>query len=357
MPGGVITILGSVPFISLDPHAFCDSAIVTFTDYTISNDGIVNETLNFGDGSPPQTHATGQADFNTDHFYNTPGTFLATLHVTTNGNCAETYTDTVHVFQTPHPVIAETSPLCIGPVRFDGSTTVPVKDSISWTWDFGNGQTAKEEDPSATFKPGDYTVKLQTATAFGCKDTVSQRITIHSLPEIKGPAEITTPVGIPVTIPFTYSENVNNWVWTPADHLDCSTCANPAATLIFKQEYTVTVTDINSCVSSGKILIRTICNDKNYFIPNTFSPNGDGVNDYFYPRGSNLYNVQSLRVFNRWGQLVFERKNFPANAATMGWDGTINGRPAPVDAYVYIAEVVCDNAEIIALHGDVTLIR
>ena len=352
-----IIILGSVPFISLDPHAFCDSSTVTFTDYTISNDGIVSETLNFGDGSTPLTQATGQADLNTDHFYSTPGIFLATLHVTTTSNCAEDYTDTVHVYQTPHPVITGTSPFCIGPVQFSGSTTVPVKDSIAWSWDFGNGQTAKDKDPGTTFSTGDYTVTLITAVPYGCKDTTTQQITIHALPEVHGPAEISTAVGFPVTIPFTYSAGVNNWVWTPTDHLDCSDCANPAATLIFKQEYEVTIKDTNNCVSSGKILIRTICNDKNYFIPNTFSPNGDGVNDYFYPRGSNLYNIQSLRVFNRWGQLVFERKNFPANAATMGWDGTINGRPAPVDAYVYIAEVVCDNAEIVALHGDVTLVR
>ncbi|WP_431217288.1 gliding motility-associated C-terminal domain-containing protein [Puia sp. P3] len=48
--------------------------------------------------------------------------------------------------------------------------------------------------------------------------------------------------------------------------------------------------------------------------------------------------MQSLRVFNRWGQLVFERRDFPANNPTLGWDGNINGRPAPVDAYIYIAE-------------------
>lgn len=354
---GPVTVLGSVPFVSLDPHAFCDSSIVTFTDYTITNDGIVSETLNFGDGTPPETHSTGVADFNTDHLYNKPGTFLANLHVVTNSTCAEDYTDTVHVHQTPHPLISVVSALCTGLIQFNGNTTVPPLEPLSWAWDFNNGQTSKDQNPTADFKPGNYTVKLQTAVPYGCADTISQPITVNPLPEIKGPREINTPVGIPITIPFTYSDNVTTWAWTPTQNLDCSTCANPVATLVFKHEYEVTVTDANNCMSSDSILIITICNDKNYFIPNTFTPNGDGVNDYFYPRGSNLYNIQSLQVFNRWGQVVFERKNFPANDATLGWDGKINGRPAPADAYVYIAEVICNNAQVVALHGDVTLIR
>jgi gliding motility-associated-like protein len=64
-----------------------------------------------------------------------------------------------------------------------------------------------------------------------------------------------------------------------------------------------------------------------------------------------------MRVFNRWGQIVFQRQNFPANSEAMGWDGTFNGHPAPSDAYVYIVEVICNNAQVIALQGTVTLVR
>jgi gliding motility-associated-like protein len=119
----------------------------------------------------------------------------------------------------------------------------------------------------------------------------------------------------------------------------------------------VIVTDSSNCTDTASILIKTVCNDDNYFIPNTFSPNNDGVNDYFYPRGRSIYNIQSMRVFNRWGQMVFQRQNFPANSETMGWDGTFNGRPAPSDAYVYIVEVICNNAQVVALQGTVTLVR
>jgi gliding motility-associated-like protein len=64
-----------------------------------------------------------------------------------------------------------------------------------------------------------------------------------------------------------------------------------------------------------------------------------------------------MRVFNRWGEMVFERTNFLANDASLGWDGTMKGKPANMDTYVYIVEFVCDNSVIIPVKGNVTLIR
>ena len=352
-----ITVLGATPFFSVDKHAFCDSSIVNFTDFTISDDGLTSETYNFGDGSATDGIAPGTGTFNTSHDYTRPGTWIPALTVTTNDNCTETYTDTIRVYQTPHPLISTSSLLCTGLIQFNGNLTAPLVDTITWAWNFGNNQQSGLQDPAVNMTPGTYTVTLQTSTSFGCKSDTTASITIFGPPTIKGPAEITTPVGIPITLPMTYGPNVVSYAWTPATNLDCPTCPDPAATLIFSAEYSVTVTDNNSCTATDSIFVKTICNSQNYFLPNTFSPNGDGVNDYFYPRGTSLYNVQSLTVFNRWGQMVFQRRDFPANAANMGWDGTFNGRPAPADAYVYIIEVVCDNAQIVALHGNVTLLR
>jgi gliding motility-associated-like protein len=351
---GAITVLGATPFFSVDKDAFCDSGTVNFTDFTVTNDGIANETYSFGDGA---TASQTTPNFNATHFYSQAGFWPATLKVVTTDNCTESYADTIKVHQTPHPVISSTGSLCTGVIQFQGGLTVPDADTINWAWNFGNGQTSTQQDPSVTAAAGIYTVSLKTSISFGCSDTTSRSVTVNPLPVIKGPHEITTPVGFPVTIPFTYSENVVSYAWTPSAYLDCNTCANPAASPTFATEYTVTVTDANSCTSTDSILVKTICNGVNYFLPNTFSPNGDGVNDVFYPRGDNLYNIQSMRIFNRWGQMVFERKNFPANSSSDGWDGTFNGRPAQSDAYVYIVEVICNNGQIVALHGDVTLVR
>ncbi len=351
---GLVTVLGAVPFFSVSKHQFSDSGTVAFTDFTITNDGIASETYSFGDGN---TATQGTPRFNTTHFYSLPGALLASLKVVTNSNCTETYTDTIKVHETPHPIIATSGTLCAGLIQFLGSLTNPNPETVIWAWNFGSGQTSGDQNPAVNAGAGIYNVSLKTSVAFGCSDTTSQVVTINPLPEIKGPRVVTTPVGLPVTLPFTYIGDVVTYAWTPVSFLDCSDCANPAASPIFNTEYTVKVTDVNSCTAVDSILVKTICNNLNYFLPNTFSPNGDGVNDVFYPRGTNVYNIQSLRIFNRWGQMVFERKNFPANSSSDGWDGTFNGRPAPSDAYVYIVEVVCNNAQIVAIHGDVTLVR
>jgi gliding motility-associated-like protein len=352
-----VTVLGAVPFFSINQQAFCDTGTVVFTDFTIANDPIASKTYNFGDGtsasqSPPLTNP-----FDTTHFYNTPGNLLATLNVVTQHNCPAAYTDTIRVWQTPHPLISTTGSLCAGLIQLVGNLVTPDVDSVSWAWNLGNGQSSTLQDPQVNYQGDTYQVSLITSVAFGCSDTATASITINPLPTIKGPAEINTPVGVPVTIPFIYNGDITTYVWTPTTNLSCSDCANPSATLQFDQQYSVIVTDSSNCSDTASILIKTVCNDENYFIPNTFSPNNDGVNDYFYPRGRSIYNIQSMRVFNRWGQMVFQRQNFPANSETMGWDGNFNGRPAPSDAYVYIVEVICNNAQVIALQGTITLVR
>ena len=100
-----------------------------------------------------------------------------------------------------------------------------------------------------------------------------------------------------------------------------------------------------------------VCGDKNLFLPNTFSPNGDGSNERFYPRGGGLFQVKYLRIFNRWGEQIFEKTNFAGNQSSEGWDGTYKGKPAASDVYVYIIEIVCSNSESFQYKGNIMLLR
>jgi len=112
---------------------------------------------------------------------------------------------------------------------------------------------------------------------------------------------------------------------------------------------------VNGCVGIDTVLIHTYYND--VFIPNAFSPNGDGLNDMFYPQGRGINIISQFLIFNRWGEMVFEGKNFPCNDPNYGWNGMFKNTPLPPDVYVYIVEANCENNEKIMLKGDVSLIR
>lgn len=93
------------------------------------------------------------------------------------------------------------------------------------------------------------------------------------------------------------------------------------------------------------------------YVPNTFSPNGDGMNDVFFPRGKGIAGIKILQVFNRWGVLVFQKINFAPNDQSAGWDGTFDGHTLDPDVYIYKMEVICSNNQVFPLNGNITLLK
>ncbi len=347
-----ILVNGVYPDFNISKKEFCDNGTVTFNDYSLSGlDKIISWAWDMGDG----TSYNGKE---VTHNYSQPGTYYVTETMTTLAGCTNHFTDTIRVYRTPEPVIAGPDEICFGSVAQFNATTL-IADSLTfWRWTLENRDTSNQPVVLRNFPaPGQYTLQLHAQNKLGCGNDTSFTITVHALPVITNDPVVTTPVGIPVTLPVTYSPDVTGYTWTPATDLSCTDCPQPNANPRFNTTYKVEVVDNNNCRASSSITVKTVCNEQNYFVPNTFSPNGDGQNDVFYPRGTQLNRIQSMRVFNRWGELVFEKKNFNANAKNDGWDGYIKGVPAQMDTYVYIIEVVCENAQIIALKGNVTLIR
>ena len=132
---------------------------------------------------------------------------------------------------------------------------------------------------------------------------------------------------------------------------------DPVANPQFTTRYVVNVTDRYGCIAKGEVTVKVVCNGQNFFIPNTFSPNGDGSNEVFYPRGTGLDRAKILRIFNRWGEIVFEKYDMPINNAAAGWDGNLKGRKADAGVYVYQLEIYCKNGELLSYTGNITLIR
>jgi len=353
--GDFVNIKGAVPIFSMDKKAFCDSGTVNFTDYSQDGrDPIVKRTWDFGDGQ------TQVAPGGVVHKYTTPGLYPTALTVTASSGCEKTYNDTVRVLATPTPIINSADGICTNLiVDFKGTLLVPPDTATTWKWDLSGGRSSTQQNVSVNYPDtGLHHITLEATNSLGCKGSTSKDIVIYPLPVIAVAGDTTLLAGAGgETIPLTYSANATAFSWTPATNLSCTDCSNPFANPKFTTTYNVKVTDANGCISSRNLTLIVLCNDKNFFIPNTFSPNNDGANDRFYPRGKGLDRIQALRIFNRWGELVFEKRNFPANDAASGWDGTYKGKTASSDTYVYMIDIICENAVIITYKGNITLIR
>ena len=121
--------------------------------------------------------------------------------------------------------------------------------------------------------------------------------------------------------------------------------------------YVVTVTSEFGCTASDNVLVTVRCDGSQIWLPNTFTPNADGQNDFFYPHGKGLSQINRFRVYDRWGELIFDRANMPVNDRTAGWDGTYRNQTLKPDVYVWIINATCTNGDALELKGDISLIR
>ena len=191
---------------------------------------------------------------------------------------------------------------------------------------------------------------------FVTKDSV--KISVFPIPFVNAGNDVTLSPGILFKLNANVSADVTSVLWTPDTYLSCSTCPSPFINPKTKTEYTIKVSNAAGCTNEDKIIISVNCGTDNFFIPNTFSPNGDGVNDLLYVRGNGATEINYFRIFNRWGQMVFETKTLKTlNNPSSGWDGRLNGIQLPPDVYVYMADIKCENGKTVTIKGDVMLLR
>ncbi len=192
----------------------------------------------------------------------------------------------------------------------------------------------------------------------GCfKDTGYVLVTVNPVPTVDAGKDKTINSGESVDLIPTISSDVTEVIWTPTFDGFRNIYPGIAVRPVENTEFTVEVANNFGCRARDKVTVFVVCNDGNVFIPNTFSPNSDGANDIFYPRGKGLFKVKALKIFNRWGEMVFAKNDFNANDPSSGWDGTYKGRKLDPDVFVYVVDIICSNKSILTFKGNVALIQ
>ncbi len=159
-----------------------------------------------------------------------------------------------------------------------------------------------------------------------------------------------------VNLPF----RIESYMWFPENYLECPDC--PESNVIQPLEtttYEIVVTDTTGCFATNNLTIK-VDKERNIYIPTAFSPNQDGVNDFFTVYSdSGTEHITTFRIFNRWGALIFENKNpmMETNIEQEGWNGWYKGQPANQGVYVYLVEIEFIDGVKKLYSGDVTILR
>ncbi|TXF87136.1 hypothetical protein FUA23_18770 [Neolewinella aurantiaca] len=157
---------------------------------------------------------------------------------------------------------------------------------------------------------------------------------------------------------FVPLDQIAAYRWHPAELFDCPTCPNPTVSAPSSQPISLAIDNIYGCTDS---LVTFVAVDGRIpvYVPNIFTPNGDGTNDYvaIYANTDQVERVMSFQVRSRWGELLWEDYDFAPNDGRRGWDGMLNGKVAGVSTYVWIAEVRLTTGVLQREAGTVILMR
>ncbi|WP_020534744.1 T9SS C-terminal target domain-containing protein [Lewinella cohaerens] len=204
-------------------------------------------------------------------------------------------------------------------------------------------------------QPGTYAVTVQTpcaevnAAIVIVQDDLS--VTIGNDRTIERGEEITWTPTINSLVPI----QLYLWHEAPVSTLSCITCEMPLSRPLVDSHYKLLVENANGCIAMADAQVKIL--GPQVYAPNIFSPNRDGINDYFYLQSPQDYKIRRLQIFDRWGGMQYEQVGILSNQALIGWDGTANGRSLGAGVFVWQAELEGQDGERFFLSGDITLIR
>ena len=287
------------------------------------------------------------------------GTYTLLVTNELNG-CTDT--DDVLVDEQPFSItdfsIFFQAPSCL---NNDGIIAIePLSSMIDYQYSIDGGQTYYQ-DPVFDFLPGG-TYEVSIKNEFDCE--VNQLLTLPS------PIDLDIILESEVAIQFgeTYSINAEinipedsifSITWEPAINLSCADCLKPDASPTSSTTYSLTIIGTNGCQASAQVYIE-VEKSRKVYIPNAFTPlNKDGNNDIFkvYAPQEQVQQVSSFKIFNRWGELVYEASEFLPNDPNIGWDGSFRGEMLQPGVFVYFIEMIYIDGEVINYKGDVSIIN
>lgn len=329
----------SIPNVCGNTYQFNDASASAITTWN----------WNFGDTffSPIQ---------NPSHSYANPGTYTVTLAVQNNFGCNDTIAKPI-VLPSFNPLgISAAQTICYG-----GSVQLNASGGVAYQWSPAPtlSDTTIANPTANPITTTVYTVTVTSINSIGdtCFSNLYTTVNVATLSNL----QLATTAN-PDTIYVGDYSNINSNIgspysisWSPNYQLSSNTAFDPIATPQHTTTYAAIAQDANGCKylldSVTIVVLSKVCDEGTVFIPNTFTPNGDGSNDILYVRSNHTTEIY-FAVYNRWGEMVFETTDI-----TKGWDGIYKGMKADPGVFGYYVRFTCNNEEKSFKKGNITLIR
>lgn len=358
-----LTVAGSVPntaFTILSADKLCSDATVTFEDQSTIEFGEItkiewyydygnNPNVKFIDDNPAKRSEARRQYSTTYPVFFSPASKTVTVRMLafSGSTCVDEELMSFTLHAVPRVQFDLIADICSdsGPIQLTQAKEMHGVLSGKGTY------TGKGVNPSGIFDQaiagvGTHTLTYTFVADNGCIDSKTQTVTVNPVPTANLGPDLFVLDGRTIKLPATVTGNIVSYKWFPSTYLDKDDILFPQATPTDDITYTLTVTTDKGCIASSKVFIKVL---KMPQAPNTFTPNGDGVNDTWNVKYLEDYPGATVDIFNRYGVKLYQIVNY-----VTPWDGTNNGSELPVGTYYY---VIHPKNERKPLYGSVTILR
>ncbi|HMG15062.1 MAG TPA: gliding motility-associated C-terminal domain-containing protein, partial [Saprospiraceae bacterium] len=190
-----------------------------------------------------------------------------------------------------------------------------------------------------------------------CNATIISTLLDPLIPDIELGPDLTINLGDQIPLHIYNNQFVDKYIWSLKEGLSCYDCPDPLASPYINTTYILNVISPTFCTYIDSINISIIQN-RRVFVPNAFSPNGDGINDRLTVyAGPEVLKIKSFNIYSRWGEHIFEQNDFPPNALHYGWDGKARNKEFGPATFVWVAEVEFLDGLVLLYKGDVNILK
>jgi gliding motility-associated-like protein len=327
-----------VPGFSIPSDSICLGQSTTTNNYSAGTG--LSSQWSMGDGTPLISANS------VTYTYTKGGTYFITLYVKDILGCVDSFKRKIYVEQIyPVGVSVSDDTICVGEPIFITDT---ISSNIpSFLYNFGDNITSTANNPVVAYETdGSKIITLTLGYEVCTSQNVSIPIYVSAMPKVNlGPDTSYCPG---ITAPFTVVPSVSSsgtYLWSDGKTSNSNTFAEAG-------KYWLQITNIGGCVASDTIDVKRDCFLN---IPNSFTPDNDGLNDFFLPMATLSSGILSynLDIFNRWGENIFTTTNLNGR----GWDGKFGNKPQPMGTYMYQIRVAFKNGTSKSYSGNVALLR